>query len=68
MVSVGEQTGKIGDMLEKMGKIYERELESAIEHAISLLEPSLVVFISCFVVTLALAVYLPIFDMHKQIR
>ena len=68
MVSVGEQTGKIGEMLEKMGKIYEGELESAIEHAISLLEPCLVVFISIFVVILALAVYLPIFDMNKQIR
>lgn len=68
MVSVGEQTGKIGEMLEKMGKIYEGELESAIEHAISLLEPCLVIFISFFVVILALAVYLPIFDMNKQIR
>ncbi|MDD3000298.1 MAG: type II secretion system F family protein [Candidatus Riflebacteria bacterium] len=68
MISVGEQTGNIGDMLEKMGKIYERELESTLESAVSLLEPCLVVFLSGFVALLALAVYLPIFDMGKLVR
>lgn len=68
MISVGEQTGNIGEMLEKMGKIYERDLESTLESAVSLLEPCLVVFLSGFVALLALAVYLPIFDMGKLVR
>lgn len=68
MISVGEQTGNIGEMLEKMGRIYERDLESTMEHAISLLEPCLVIFLSGFVALLALAVYLPIFDMGKLVR
>jgi type IV pilus assembly protein PilC len=68
MVSVGEQTGNTGDMLERMGDIYEKDLETSMEHAVSLLGPILVLLLASIVFLLALAMYLPLFDMSKLVR
>jgi len=68
MADVGERGGNTGDMLEKAGIIYERDLETTIETLVSLLQPALVVFLSIFVVTLTMAMYLPLFDIIKTVR
>jgi type IV pilus assembly protein PilC len=68
MVNVGEQTGNTGDMLERMGDIYEKDLESSMEHAVSLLGPLLVVLLAGIVSLLALAMYYPLFDMSTLVR
>ncbi|HEY9071637.1 MAG TPA: type II secretion system F family protein [Candidatus Ozemobacteraceae bacterium] len=68
MADVGERGGNIGAMLEKAGVIYERDLESTIEAAVSLIQPLLVVFLALFVVLLTMAMYLPMFDIIKMVR
>ncbi|MBF0546845.1 MAG: type II secretion system F family protein [Candidatus Riflebacteria bacterium] len=68
MADVGERGGNLGEMLEKASSIYERELEGSIETFVSLLEPGLIIFISIFVVLMALAMYLPLFDIIRVLR
>ncbi|PKL42539.1 MAG: hypothetical protein CVV41_13380 [Candidatus Riflebacteria bacterium HGW-Riflebacteria-1] len=68
MADVGERGGNTGEMLEKAGIIYERDLETTIETLVSLLQPALVIFLAIFVVTLTMAMYLPLFDIIKTVR
>ncbi len=68
MTDVGERGGNTGEMLEKAGMIYERDLELTLETAVSLIQPALVIFLAIFVVTLALAMYMPLFDIIKTVR
>ena len=68
MTDVGERGGNTGEMLEKAGIIYERDLETTLETVVSLIQPCLVIFLAIFVVTLALAMYLPLFDIIKTVR
>lgn len=68
MTDVGERGGNIGEMLNRAGEIYERDLETTIETAVTLIQPALVLFLSVFVVTLAMAMYLPLFDIIKTVR
>lgn len=68
MADVGERGGNVGALMEKAADFYERDLETTIEAVISLLEPLLVVFLAVFVVVLALAMYMPLFDIIKMVR
>ncbi|HNV69617.1 MAG TPA: type II secretion system F family protein [Candidatus Ozemobacteraceae bacterium] len=68
MVDVGERSGNLGDMLSKAATIYERDLETTLEAIVSLVEPLLVIFLAFFVVGVALAMYLPLFDIFKAIK
>lgn len=68
MADVGERSGNIGEMLEKAGIIYERDTETTIETLVSLLQPALVIFLGAFVFVLAMAMYLPLFDISKTVR
>lgn len=68
MADVGERGGNTGEMLEKAGIIYERDLETTIETLVSLLQPAMVIFLAIFVVTLTMAMYLPLFDIIKTVR
>ena len=68
MTDVGERGGNTGEMLEKAGIIYERDLELTLETAVTLIQPALVIFLAVFVVTLTLAMYMPLFDLIKTVR
>ncbi len=68
MTDVGERGGNTGEMLEKAGIIYERDLETTLETVVSLIQPFLVIFLAVFVVTLALAMYMPLFDIIKTVK
>jgi type IV pilus assembly protein PilC len=68
MTDVGERGGNTGEMLEKAGIIYERDLETTLETVVSLIQPFLVIFLAIFVVTLALAMYMPLFDIIKTVK
>ncbi|HNX75039.1 MAG TPA: type II secretion system F family protein [Candidatus Rifleibacterium sp.] len=68
MTDVGERGGNTGEMLEKAGIIYERDLELTLETAVTLIQPALVIFLAVFVVTLTLAMYMPLFDIIKTVR
>jgi type IV pilus assembly protein PilC len=63
MASVGENTGNMDKMLEKVADFYEEEVESAIEGMMKMIEPALLVFLGGIVGGLMIAMYLPVFQM-----
>lgn len=65
MVTVGEQTGALDDMLAKVAEIYEEEVEEQVKALLSLLEPVTIVVIGASIGFIVIAMYLPIFDMAK---
>ena len=67
MVSVGEQTGNLDQMLEKIADFYDDEVEGAAETVASLIEPILMVVLGAVIATLVGAMYLPIFDIASVV-
>ncbi len=63
MIAVGEQTGNLDSMLEKVADFYEDEVEAAADAMTSLIEPLLMVFLGGVIAVLVVAMYLPIFDL-----
>lgn len=68
MVAVGEQTGALDTMLNKIADFYEDEVDVAVAALTSLLEPALMVIIGSMVGTVLIAMYLPIFDLAGKIK
>jgi type II secretory pathway component PulF len=68
MVTVGEETGKLDEMLEKVAEYYDKEVDSAIKNLTTMLEPILLSFIFVVVLFLALAIFLPMWDILKIVR
>jgi type IV pilus assembly protein PilC len=66
MLRVGEETGAIGDMLDKVSTFYDRQTEAAVEGAISLIEPLMIVFLAVMVGFVAISIVTPMFDMFQQ--
>jgi type IV pilus assembly protein PilC len=67
MIMVGEETGKIDDMLAKIAVFYEEEVELAVGAMLSLIEPILLVGIGGIVAVILLAMYLPMFEMAGNV-
>jgi len=63
MVSIGEATGGIDDMLNKVADFYEGEVDAAVENLMAALEPVIVVFLGGVIGTIVVAMYLPIFKL-----
>ncbi|MFD1006990.1 type II secretion system F family protein [Oceanisphaera ostreae] len=68
MVTIGEETGAIDSMMDKVASIYEREVDDAIEGLTSLIEPLMMLILGILVGALVIAMYLPIFDLGNVIR
>ncbi|MBW2565594.1 MAG: type II secretion system F family protein, partial [Deltaproteobacteria bacterium] len=63
MVAVGEQTGALDAMLEKIADFYDDEVDAAVEGLTSMIEPFMMVFLGTTIGGLVIAMYLPIFKM-----
>ncbi len=63
MVSIGEETGALDGMLEKIADFYEAEVDDAVDGLTSLLEPLIMAFLGIIIGGLVIAMYLPIFKM-----
>ncbi|MCZ6503453.1 MAG: type II secretion system F family protein, partial [Gammaproteobacteria bacterium] len=63
MISVGEETGSIDVMLAEVAEYYEREVDYDIKNLSAAIEPIVIIFIGFMVLTLALGVFLPMWDM-----
>lgn len=61
MVAVGEETGAIDQMLNKVAEAYEREVQDMVDGLTALIEPLLVVFLGVLVGGIVIALYLPLF-------
>ncbi len=67
MVGVGEQSGQLESMLDKVAKTYEREVETAILGMTSLIEPIMITTMGAAVGFVVLSILLPIFEMNQMI-
>ena len=68
MIGVGEQTGALDTMLNKIADFYEEEVDIAVAALTSLLEPLMMVFIGGIVGVILIAMYLPIFSIAGKVN
>jgi type IV pilus assembly protein PilC len=68
MIGVGEQTGAMDDMLQKIADFYEEEVDAAVVAMSAMLEPLILVFLGVGVGGMLIAMYLPIFDVAGGIK
>lgn len=67
MISVGEETASLDDMLKQVAILFEEELDMMVEGLTSVIEPVLIVFIGLIIGVIIVALYLPIFEMVNVI-
>jgi type IV pilus assembly protein PilC len=67
MVSVGEETGKLDDMLLRMSDFYDQEVDVAVDGLMSMLEPMIMAFLGVVVGAIVVAMYLPMFSMGSLV-
>ena len=68
MIQVGEQSGDLESMLEKVADVFENEVESTILSLTSLLEPVMILIMAVIVGFIVLSICLPIFEMNELVR
>ena len=67
MVKVGEESGELGSILQTMSKFYQREVMSAVDTLVSLIEPVMIVALGVGVGILLASVLLPIYDIASTV-
>ena len=67
MISIGEETGELDGMMEKVADFYEDEVEQAVKALTSMIEPIMMVGIAFMVGTILLSMYLPMFSIFDQL-
>jgi type IV pilus assembly protein PilC len=68
MISVGEKTGALEEMLQKIAVFYEEQVDTAVAALTSIIEPLLIVVMGVIIGTIVIAMYLPIFNMINAIN
>ena len=68
MIAIGEETGRLDDMLTKIADFYDVEVENSVEALTSLLEPIMVIGIGGIVGSVVVGMYLPIFTIIQKIH
>jgi len=63
MISVGETTGALDSMLQKIADFYEEEVDNMVANLMSLLEPAVILFLGVVIGGLVISMYLPIFKL-----
>ncbi|MBR6127573.1 type II secretion system F family protein [bacterium] len=66
MVATGEQSGRLGDMLEKAVNFLDKTLDGIIDTITKMIEPIMLLVIGSIVLVMALALYLPLFQSYMQ--
>ena len=67
MISIGEESGSLDDLLAKVATHYEEAVDNAVDSLSTLLEPMIMVVLAVLVGSLMLAMYLPIFMLGSVI-
>jgi|YNPNPStandDraft_1061719.scaffolds.fasta_scaffold02585_8 type IV pilus assembly protein PilC len=67
MISVGEDTGQLSDMLSKVSDFYDREVDTAIKSLTSLIEPVMIAFMGVLIGCIAVSVISPIFALQREL-
>ena len=68
MIAVGEKSGQLEEMLNRVSKIMETELDSSLKKLLSLLEPLMILFMGAIVAFIVISILLPIFEMNQLIK
>src|SRR6185437_7715823 len=67
MIKVGEETGELGNILTTLAKFYRREVSTAVDTLVDLIEPLMIVFLGLGVGTLLASVLIPIYNLANSI-
>jgi type IV pilus assembly protein PilC len=67
MISIGERTGSLDALLEKIAQFYDQQVEAAVKGLTSMIEPLLIAVMGFLVGGIVLAVFLPIFKLQEQL-
>jgi type IV pilus assembly protein PilC len=68
MMEVGEESGQISQMLEKIADFYDREVDDAAEALTAALEPIMVLFMGALIGGMVVCLYLPMFSVYQNIQ
>ena len=68
MISVGEETGRVDELLSETASYYEREVDYDVKSLTSKIEPILIVIVAGMVLVLALGIFTPMWDLMGAIR
>lgn len=68
MIEVGEESGQISQMLDKIADFYDREVDSAAESLTASIEPIMVLFMGTIVGAMVICLYMPMFTIYQNIQ
>ncbi|BET69580.1 type II secretion system F family protein [Opitutales bacterium ASA1] len=68
MIDVGEETGELNEMLNRVADTYEEEVDNAVAGLTSIIEPIMIVFLAGVVGTIVVALFLPIKDLIQRLQ
>ncbi|HTA12322.1 MAG TPA: type II secretion system F family protein [Solirubrobacteraceae bacterium] len=68
MVGVGEETGALDEMLDRVAEFYEEQVEASVKALMSILEPIMIVVIGSMVGFIVISMYLPLFEVYNRIE
>jgi type IV pilus assembly protein PilC len=68
MVGVGEETGALDTMLDRVAEFYEEQVEASVKALTSILEPIMIIVIGGMVGFIVISMYLPLFEVYNRIQ
>ena len=68
MISIGEETGALDSMLNKIADFYEDEVDAAVKSLTSIIEPIMMMFVGGLVGLIVISMYLPMFNMMNLVK
>jgi type IV pilus assembly protein PilC len=68
MAGVGEETGALDEMLNKIADFYEDEVAAAVKALTAIMEPAMIILVGSIVGVIVISMYLPLFSVYDQIR
>jgi type IV pilus assembly protein PilC len=68
MVSAGEESGKLGEVLDEVSEFYSRELKAVIKSVTAMIEPMMIVLMGGIVGFIAMSIILPIFKLSQLVK
>lgn len=68
MVAVGEESGTLDTILNKIADFYDSEVDSTVKRLSSIVEPIMLIFIGGIVAVIALSLFLPMFNLVNVIK
>jgi type IV pilus assembly protein PilC len=68
MIGAGEESGKLGEVLDEVSEYYSRELKSVIKNVTAMIEPLMIIVMGGVVGFIAMSIILPIFKLSQLVK